>query len=438
MIDQRDQTKVISAVRGIHEDLLVLRADPLPPLGLPRRLSRLPHVLITVAAVVVVIADSDQLGHRNELGLGYGVLLALLQGGALLLALARPVLAWWLSLAGCSIAAAASAPYLLWNTPWPWSIPELCAHAAILLLLALRVRTRAACEALALSVLLPGGIQLITGGGAAHRSTTVLALVLFSVVVLLGITLRGQRETQVRLEAQAGLTAEERAQRTLLEERGRIARELHDVVAHHMSVISIQAQVAPHLLDNPPELKENLAGIRNNALDALTELRRVLGVLRTEEAPDPHTGRTPQPTLADLGTLVDNVRAAGLSVTTQTTGRPPRPLAPGAELSVYRIVQEALSNCLRHAPGSHVDVQLQHRPGGLRIDVTNTAPARPAASSPGAGHGLLGMRERVTMLGGDLTTGPTPDGGYRVTARLPLSALLPTPDDGTPPTGRPA
>ncbi|MFF8293231.1 sensor histidine kinase [Streptomyces sp. NPDC016309] len=438
MTDQRDQSRVISALRGIREDLLVLRADPLPPLGRPRWLSRLPHVLVAVAAVVVVIADSDQLGHRNQLGLGYGFLLALLQGGALLLALARPVLAWWLSLAGAVVAAAAGAPYLLWNTPWPWSIPGLCAHAGILLLLALRVRTRAAGAALALSVLLPGGVELVTGGGAAHRSTTVLTLVLFSVVVLIGVTLRGRRETQVRLEAQTGLTAEERARRTLLEERGRIARELHDVVAHHMSVISIQAQVAPHLIDNPPELKENLAGIRSNALDALTELRRVLGVLRSEDAPDPHAAHTPQPSLADLGTLVDNVRGAGLSVTTETTGRPPRPLAPGAELSVYRIVQEALSNCLRHAPGSHVRLHLHHTVRGLEIDMTNTAPARPAAPSPGAGHGLLGMRERVTMLGGDLTTGPTPDGGYRVTARLPLTALLTTPADNAPLTGKTA
>lgn len=185
------------------------------------------------------------------------------------------------------------------------------------------------------------------------------------------------------------------------------------------------------------ELKENLAGIRNNALDALTELRRVLGVLRSEEAPDPHTAHTPQPTLADLGTLVDNVRGAGLSVATETTGRPPRPLAPGAELSVYRIVQEVLSNGLRHAPGSQVRLQLHHTPLGLEIDVTNTAPAHPAALSPDAGHGLLGMRERVTMLGGDLTTRPTPDGGYRVTARLPLTALL-TPDDASPSTGRTA
>ncbi|MFD3807950.1 sensor histidine kinase [Streptomyces sp. NPDC058611] len=436
MTDPRYPAKAASALRVMtrcaREDLLTLRAGPLPPLNLPRRLNRLPHVLVAAASVVVVIADSDQLGHRNGLGLGYGIPLALLQGGALLLALARPLPAWWLSLAGIVIAAAASAPHLEWNTPWPFTFPGLCAHAAILLLLALRVPTRPAFEALVLSILLPGTVELAAGGGNAHHSTTVLALVLFCLVVLLGITMRGRREAQTRLETQSGLTAEERAQRTLLEERGRIARELHDVVAHHMSVISIQAQVAPHLMDSPSELKENLAGIRTNALDALTELRRVLGVLRSEDAPDPHT---PQPTLADLETLVDNVRGAGLMVTTKVTGLPPRPLAPGAELSAYRIVQEALSNCLRHAPGSDVRLDLHHTPQGLEIDVTNTAPAHRAAPSPGSGHGLLGMRERVTMLSGQLTTGPTPDGGYQITAHLPLNALLTPPDDTDPPTG---
>ncbi|MFD3328216.1 sensor histidine kinase [Streptomyces sp. NPDC058701] len=406
-------------VSPLREDLLTLRADPLPPPNLPRRLKYLPHVLFAVAAVVVIITDTDQLGHRNGLGPAYGFLLALAQGVALFLALNRPGAAWWLSLAATVTATAASAPHLLWNTPWPFTVPGLCAHAAVLLLLALRVRARAAWGALALSVLLPGATALLTARSAAPHSNTVTALVLFSLIVLLGVTVRGRRRTQAELEAQSDLTAEERAQRVLLEERGRIARELHDVVAHHMSVISIQAQVAPHLIDDPAQLKQNLAGIRHNALDALTELRRVLGVLRSDDAHDPSAARSPQPTLADLPTLVGNVRGAGLSVTTQITGQPPRPLSPGAELSAYRIVQEALSNCLRHAPGSQVRLCLQFTPKGLEIDVTNTAPARPAAPSPGAGHGLLGMRERVAMLGGALTAGPVTDGGFQVKACLP-------------------
>ncbi len=235
----------------------------------------------------------------------------------------------------------------------------------------------------------------------------------------------------------AGVTAEERARRTVLEERSRIARELHDVVAHHMSVISIQAQVAPHLVENPSEeLRENLDGIRKNALEALTELRRVLGVLRSENPADPYgigsgTGPAPdapQPTLDRLDALVENTRTAGLEVRTEITGEVRR-LSPGVELSAYRIVQEALSNALRHAPGSTVRVQLAHFPRGLHIRVANSAPTRTAPPSPGAGHGCSHAGTRM-MLGGTLVTSATPDGGYVVACFLPGTEDL-APDDPT-------
>ncbi|MFD5763473.1 sensor histidine kinase, partial [Streptomyces sp. NPDC127044] len=208
--------------------------------------------------------------------------------------------------------------------------------------------------------------------------------------------------------------------------------ELHDVVAHHMSVISIQAQVAPHLVENPSdELKENLEGIRQNALEALTELRRVLGVLRSENPEDPYglgagTGtapNSPQPTLDRLDALVENTRAAGLQVTTEITGEQ-LPLPPGVELSAYRIIQEALSNALRHAPGSAVRVELWHFPRGLQVRVINSRPERPAPPSPGAGHGLLGMRERAAMLGGTLVTSETAHGGFVVAAFLPRDGAV--------------
>jgi signal transduction histidine kinase len=248
---------------------------------------------------------------------------------------------------------------------------------------------------------------------------------------------------------QVTITEEERNRRTLLEERSRIARELHDVVAHHMSVISIQAQVAPHLVENPSEeLKENLAGIRQNALEALIELRRVLGVLRSEN-PDhpedpytlaaPGTGaapHAPQPTLDRLDALIENTRAAGLDVRSDVRGEV-RPLAPGVELSAYRIIQEALSNALRHAPGSTVAVEVGHDPDGLRLIVTNSRPQQAAPPSLGAGHGLLGMKERATMLGGHLTAKGTFQGGFAVVAFLPRDgiALPDEPDASHDPTG---
>ncbi len=159
-----------------------------------------------------------------------------------------------------------------------------------------------------------------------------LAVPLSAVVVLVGTALRGRREARAELVEQTTLTAEERARRTLLEERSRIARELHDVVAHHMSVISIQAQVAPHLVENPPEeLKENLAGIRQNALEALTELRRVLGVLRSEH---PGRGRRPSAKAATPATTPRSPPSTGSTPWWRTPGlpdstSPPRSAASG-------------------------------------------------------------------------------------------------------------
>ncbi|CAM5523467.1 histidine kinase OS=Streptomyces tendae OX=1932 GN=GUR47_19860 PE=4 SV=1 [Streptomyces tendae] len=362
----------------------------------------------------------------------------------MVLALWRPVAAWWLSMAGMLVGAFAVRAQMVPGGDeftWPWTAAGLIGHLFVMLLLALRVRTRVSVEALILTALPTYAVQGMVGA-PNYQPTGQLAVILFTVVVVLGIALRGRREARSELAQQTSLTAEERARRTLLEERGRIARELHDVVAHHMSVISIQAQVAPLLVKDPPdELKENLAGIRQNALEALTELRRVLGVLRSEhpDAPEAVEGgdgtvpHAPQPTLDRLDALVENTRATGLTVTTETGGTR-RPLPPGVELSAYRIVQEALSNVLRHAPGASARVHLTHLPIGLRVVVSNTRPTRAPAPSQGAGHGLLGMRERVAMLDGTLTAHPMPDGGYQVAAFLPADG----PDLPTDPSTGPA
>jgi signal transduction histidine kinase len=410
----------------LRDDLWTARVDPLPP---SVWLLWFPHGLVCLAAFGVLLGDTAQLADNGGLTTGFAFLLALGQSGAVVLALWRPVPAWWLSTATMLVGAFALRAVMTVDGEkftWPWTAAGVVGHLFVLLLLALRVRTRVTLEALALSTLVTSGVQGVVGA-QNYRPTGLLAVVLFAVVAVFGIALRGRREARTQLAEQTSLTAEERARRTLLEERSRIARELHDVVAHHMSVISIQAQVAPHLVENPPdELKENLAGIRQNALEALAELRRVLGVLRSEDpvAPGAAPGRSgtaphaPQPTLDRLDALVENTRAAGLTVTVERSGRR-RPRPPGVELSAYRIVQEALSNVLRHAPGASARVRLTHLADGLRVDVANSRPTRAPAPSQGAGHGLLGMRERVAMLDGTLTAQPLPDGGYRVAAFLP-------------------
>lgn len=431
------EKRLVRGLRVLREDLWTGKADPLPP---SVWLRWLPHGLVVLVAIGTTIANGDQFGDGYNLGTEYALVCALAQGAAVAMALRWPVPAWWLSMVTTVVVAMGARTQLLadhvaFNSPWPWGPPSLVAHAVVLFLLALRVPVRVAAAALALTALVTWVVQGLIGA-ANYSSTGTLAVALFAGVVLLGAALRGRREARTQLVEQAGITAEERARRTVLEERNRIARELHDVVAHHMSVISIQAQVAPHLVENPSdELRENLDGIRQNALEALTELRRVLGVLRSENPDDPYglgapgTGAAPdapQPTLDRLDVLVENTRAAGLKVNTEISGEV-LPLPPGVELSAYRIIQEALSNALRHAPGSEVRVELTHFPRGLQIRVINSAPRRPAPPSPGAGHGLLGMRERAAMLGGTLMAMETSCGGFTVAAFLPRAGTA----DGT-------
>ena len=269
------------------------------------------------------------------------------------------------------------------------------------------------------------GAALVTviGAGTIESQRITTGLVIALVPVLIGVIVRTRRGN---LEQLAVAERRHEGERALLEERQRIARELHDVVAHHMSVIAIQAEAGPYKAENPPpELVESFGEIRASALSGLNELRRVLGVLRSDR-PD----IAPQPGLEDLDELLESARGGGVTVATEVAGAP-RPVPDGVNLSAYRIVQEALSNAMRHAPGSTVQVKLYYGEAALVIEVRNDGCARdgqaghPAPEQQrwagiGAGHGIIGMRERATMLGGHLRAGPTPNGEFLVTAALPL------------------
>ncbi|MFF1647574.1 sensor histidine kinase [Streptomyces sp. NPDC058240] len=418
--------------RTLREDLATSAVDPNGQSGQPRWLEWRPVIMVPLLmfAVGVLIAGSNQYAFDFGMGIQLGILFAGVQSAAIVVALYRPVQAWWASMLIMVLVTpfAANSGFgsrFLWNGAFPWSGAGIAMQAGVLFLVALRMRPRIAAETLTITVL----AGLLCGASTPWRSANDirLAVAVLVITVVMGVALHGLAVARTQLVEQEELTAEERARRTLLEERNRIARELHDVVAHHMSVISIQAQVVPHLVENPSdELRENVEGIRRNAVDALTELRRVLGVLRSEDPLPQAVRHAPQPTLERLDELIGNARGAGLTVTAETTGEP-RPLSPGVELSAFRIVQEALSNAMRHAPGARVRVEIRHRAAGVTVRITNTAPDRAAPPTPGAGHGLLGMRERTAMLGGELATGATPDGGYEVTAILP-----------TPPPAEPA
>jgi signal transduction histidine kinase len=272
-------------------------------------------------------------------------------------------------------------------------------------------------------VVITTGVVTVIGAAVVESQTTFVAVLVAAIPVLAGLIVRTRRGGREQLEVQERRYEGERA---LLQERQRIARELHDVVAHHMSVIAIQAEAAPYKTENPPpELVESFSEIRASALSGLSELRRVLGVLRSE---GPQTA--PQPRLDDLAGLLESAHSGGVSVSSSVTGTP-RPIPEGVDLSAYRIVQEALSNAMRHAPGSAVQVKLFYGEAALVLEIRNNglpldgqAVITDETAGPefghGSGHGIIGMRERATMLGGYLQAGPTGKGEFLVTAALPL------------------
>lgn len=240
----------------------------------------------------------------------------------------------------------------------------------------------------------------------------------------LGDAVRSRRLHLARVEARAERaerTREEEARRRVTEERVRIARELHDVVAHHITLVNAQAGVAHHLVRTDPDRAyQALAHIKDNSRAALDELRATVGLLRRpEDAPD---SRAPLPGLGDLDGLVGSMRGGGLSVQVVRTGLP-RAVAPATELTAYRIIQEALTNTHKHASATQARVTLHYGASTLRVTVTDDGSPRPAKGE-GTGHGLIGMRERATAIGGTVTAGPAPDGGFEVVAELPL-ALAP-------------
>jgi signal transduction histidine kinase len=247
--------------------------------------------------------------------------------------------------------------------------------------------------------------------------------VLFATAWILGDNLQTRRAYVHSLEERAALAdvaAQEEARQAVNAERTRIARELHDVVAHSVSVMVVQAGAARKVLDKDPErASEAMASIESTGRQSLNELRRLLGMLR--QADGTATGRVPQPSIEHVDALVAQTREAGLPVTLAVEGSP-RPLAPGVDLSAYRIVQEALTNAMKHAGPAHAEVRLCYGVDTLELVVSDDG--RGANGEEGAhrngGHGLVGMRERVSLFGGELHVGNRPGGGFTVRATLPL------------------
>jgi signal transduction histidine kinase len=257
-----------------------------------------------------------------------------------------------------------------------------------------------------------------------ERSSFLLFMGVIAVAWVLGRFVGDRQVYAAQLEertAELERAREELARRAVVEERLRLARELHDVVAHAMSVIAVQSGVGAHVAaSRPEEVGKALAAIEVTSRGALEELRRLLGVLRQDS--EVQASLTPVPGLANLDSLLAEVGKAGLAVRVRVEGTPLQ-LPAGVDLSAYRIVQEALTNVVKHAGPAHAEVTIGYRDQDVTVEVVDDGRgAGPPAGGGwvGTGHGLIGMRERVAVFGGDLQVGPRPGGGFRVAARLPL------------------
>jgi signal transduction histidine kinase len=264
---------------------------------------------------------------------------------------------------------------------------------------------------------LAAGVAVAVCLAAGEYNLAVLSVVLLGAAWVAGDNHRTRRAYVQTLEERAERLEREREAeqaRAIAEEQARIGRELHDVVAHNVSVMVIQAAAANDVFDTRPErAREALRSIEATGRGALAELRRLLTSVRGE------AGFAPQPGLGNLDELVAQVRAAGLAVAVHVEGET-RPLPAGIDLSAYRVVQEALTNTLRHAEASRAEIALRYADDALDVQVRDDGTGR--GNGDGGGRGLLGMRERVVLFGGSFAAGPAPGGGFVVDARFPLGA----------------
>ena len=367
---------------------------------------RAAYAALAVATLALCVANLAGVAALGQL------LLAVPVVAPLPLAARYPMLAWrlgWLALLLAPLVPAA------WRGGWPWGAGQILALLGAFCLAGIRQRRPALWWMWALTLIpwwlwLAVDVPNLDGPAGATIVFTAVAVAVDSA----GSRLRAQRA----LATQTERTEAERARRAVLEERTRIARELHDVVAHHMSLIAVRAETAPYRITGLSEpARAEFGALSEVAREALAEMRRLLGVLRHDQP----AALAPQPQLADLPALIDAARRAGVSVelsAAPAVGRVP----PGVGVCAYRIVQESLSNASQHAPGAAVTVSVGQEAGAVLLRVANGPgeAAGPPEDGHGSGHGLTGMRERVALLGGSLSAGPAPDGGFVVSAVLPV------------------
>ena len=364
-------------------------------------LQRHPRIVV---GVLVLVALGSALAHRgSQHDRALLVVLALVQ--------CLPL--WWVRRAPVPVLALVTAATTVIVLGWSVNNPLPVGIALFVVASRLERRDSVRAGAVAIAVL---AVPVLHSVGW-HPAPFAGHLLGFVVAWLLGDSLGTGRRYVHALEERAERLERERqaeARRAAAEEQARIARELHDVIAHSVSVMVVQAAAANDVFDaHPEQARGALQSIETAGREALAELRALLGVVREDYAP--------QPGLARLDELVDRVRSAGLSVAVTIEGEP-RPLPVGIELSAYRVVQEALTNTLKHAAASRADVELRFGDDELGLVVRDDGVGVAENGSGGGGNGLIGMRERVGLFGGRLEAGPRPGGGFVVSARFPLAA----------------
>ncbi|MFJ3914085.1 sensor histidine kinase [Streptomyces vinaceus] len=394
----------------------------------------LPYVVAGICVLSLLPATIAVLTNDYKAGGGWAGALGVAQTVPLLLAVTRPLPAWALVLVADTVGAVVLIHAdAVTGHAWPWTPMSVVGYLALMICLGLRESIRTLIGVW----LVTGAVGVVLGFFEPDGVTTTAALLFVLSGSFLAVTgaLRGVGDAQQRIAEQESISEAERARRTLLEERARIARELHDVVAHHMSVITVQADSAPYRLPGMAEpVREEFAAIAASARESLSEMRRLLTVLRSDgngsgdgaaaTGPGGASELAPQPGIGRIQQLVEATVRAGQPVELSLAAGAERAATPAVDLSAYRIVQEALANVVRHAPGAETRVSVTHDAENVLVLVVNGPAARAAAVEPGGagtGHGLVGMQERVRLTGGTLDTGPLPDGGFRVAARLPLN-----------------
>ncbi len=321
-------------------------------------------------------------------------------------------------------------PATLW--PWPWSVPAMLAFILFIGVLSIMHGWRIALVAWLLGI---GGTLAVVVALAA--TVPVVAGIVNLVIVtsvsgaalLVAVLAASRVRVGAELTRERELSALEQSRRVLVEERTRIARELHDVVAHGMSLIQVQASTARYRVPGlPDEAVHEFDEIARTAREGLTEMRRLLGVLRTD---DQQADLAPQQGLRDIPDLVQALRRAGADID-DSLAPLPEAVPSGVDIAAFRIVQEALSNAVRHAPQTRIELATETDAAALRLVIRNGPSGDAVRTDAPAtrGHGLLGMRERATLVGGTVDAGPDADGGWTVRAALPLAPLPPDPTPG--------